>query len=113
MGVVDKESDQKHAIPLVERNRGGFKRGPGVEMRRQRRSGAGKHLFDDSRDNLQIILRDAARRSGGRWRGIGIGRRLAAAYSPVTAATGRLGRSHRFRERRDLRQDERQSEQRR
>lgn len=113
MGVVNEESDQERAIPLVERNHGGLKQGPEMETRRPRKSGAGGKVFDDGSDNLPIILRECARGSSGPRDGLRIARRLAAADGFVTAAIGRLGRSHPFREKRGLRQQERQSKQRR
>jgi hypothetical protein len=112
-GVVNEESDQKRAIPLVECKRGGLKREPEAEMRRPRRSGTGRQKFDDSRDNLPIILRDRAGGSSRPRGGLRIGRRLAATATDgsMTPATGRLDRNHRIREKRGLRQQKRQSEQ--
>jgi hypothetical protein len=112
-GVVKEESDQKRAIPLVKRNRGGLKRGVGLEDRRPRRGGVGRKIFDDRGDNLQITLCDCAHRGNRPWGRFRTGRRLATANGEMAAATGRLGRSHHSPEKRGLRQQERQSEQRR
>ncbi len=106
-GVVSEESDQKRAIPLVERNRGGGEGRLDQEGRRLRRSGAGGKVFNDRGDDLPIILRERARGSCGPWSGLGIGRRLAAADGFVTAAIDSLGRNLSFREGRELRQQER------
>ncbi len=70
-------------------------------------------MCNDSRDNLPIILCERARGSSGSRGGLGIGGSLTAADGLVTAAIGWLGWSHPFREKRGLRQQERQSEQRR
>jgi hypothetical protein len=112
-GVVNEESDQKRTIPLVEWKRGGSEGRLEQESRGLGRSGAGRKVCDDSRDNLPIILRERASRSNGPRSGLRIGWRLAAADGFVTAAIGRLGRSNSFREERGLREDERQNKQRR
>jgi hypothetical protein len=112
-GVVNKESDQKNAIPLVKRNRAGLKRGPGVETRRLRWRSVGKHLLGYSHHDLQITLCDCARWSGWPWSCIRVARCLAAADYSTTTAPCVLRWSHGIRERRDLRQEERQSKERR
>ena len=111
-GVVNEESDQKRAIPLVERKQRRINPRLGAEIRGTRRRGAGEYLFGNSREDLQIILRDAAIGCGRLSGVIRIGRRLAATCNPVTATMGWPASGHPFREWSKLRQEKRESEQR-